>query len=166
MVDNKDVRWLDANETQTWLDLWSTVAWLPARLDAQLREDAGVSLAEYHVLSQISMAPDRRMRLSELAEVTNTTLSHLSRVVSRMERAGWVERAPDPNDGRSTLGVITDSGLEKVAAMAPGHVAAVRHYVFDNLTATQALALGDATSRIVAAVAPTRVARATQDARE
>lgn len=160
MVENEDVRWLDSQETQAWLDLWSMVAWLPSRLDAQLRESAGLSLAEYHVLSQISMAPDRSVRLSELAEVTNTTLSHLSRVVSRMEKAGWVERMPDPNDGRSTLGVLTDAGLAKVIETAPGHVDAVRHFVFDNLSREQVVALGEAASQIVDAVAPTRIARA------
>lgn len=160
MVENEDVRWLDSQETSAWLQLWSMVAWLPTRLDAQLREDAGLSLAEYHVLSQISMAPEQRMRLSELAEVTNTTISHLSRVVSRMEKADWVRREPDPTDGRATLGVLTEAGTEKVAATAPGHVAAVRRYVFDNLTPEQVLALGDVAGEIVAAVAPTRIARA------
>lgn len=160
MVENEDVRWLDSDEVETWLQLWSMVAWLPTRLDSQLREQAGLSLAEYHVLSQISMAPERRMRLSELSEVTNTTISHLSRVVSRMEKAGWVERMPDPTDGRATLGVLTDAGWDKVVTTAPGHVAAVRKYVFDNLTQEQRVALGDATGQIVAAVAPTRIARA------
>lgn len=160
MMENEDVRWLDSDEVETWLQLWSMVAWLPTRLDSQLREHAGLSLAEYHVLSQISMAPERRMRLSELSEVTNTTISHLSRVVSRMEKAGWVERMPDPTDGRATLGVLTDAGWGKVVTTAPGHVAAVRKYVFDNLTQEQRVALGDAAGQIVAAVAPTRIARA------
>ncbi|KAB1645310.1 MarR family transcriptional regulator [Gulosibacter chungangensis] len=158
-MENEDVRWLDSNEVDTWLQLWSMVAWLPTRLDAQLREDAGLSLAEYHVLSQISMAPERRIRLSELAEVANITISHLSRVVSRMENAGWVRREPDPTDGRATLGVLTEAGWEKVVATAPGHVATVRRYVFDNLTPEQVRALGDAATEIVAAVAPTRIAR-------
>ncbi len=160
MVENEDVRWLDSQETQTWLDLWSMVAWLPSRLDAQLRDSAGLSLAEYHVLSQISMAPDHSVRLSELAEVTNTTLSHLSRIVSRMEKAGWVERMPDPNDGRSTLGVLTAAGLAKVVETAPGHVGAVRHFVFENLSREQMVALGEAAAQVVDAVAPTRIARA------
>lgn len=151
--------WLDDAETETWLQVWSMMTWLPARLDAQLKADADLSLAEYNVLSQLSMAPGRRMRLSDLSDVTNTTLSHLSRVASRMERQGWLERQPDPTDGRTTFAQLTAPGLAVVESAAAGHVATVRRYVFDPLTTEQSADLGRAAARIVEAVAPTRVAR-------
>jgi DNA-binding MarR family transcriptional regulator len=147
-------RWLDPEEAQTWLAVWSMMVWLPVRLDAQLRRDFGLTHPEYHALSQISMAPDRTVRLSELATVTNMTLSHLSRVVSRLEKAGWVQRTPDPDDGRYTRASLTDAGWNAVQAAAPGHVEAVRRYVFDALTPEQSRALGVAASRIVEAVNP------------
>ena len=160
MVTNDEVRWLEPKETEAWLAVWSMMVWLPARLDAQLRQDSGLSHPEYHALSQMSMAPDRTLRLSELAVVSNMTLSHLSRVVSRLEAAGWVRRTPDPADGRYTLAVLTDAGWEKLAAAAPGHVDAVRRYVFDTLTAEQARALGEAAARVVEAVGPPGFVRA------
>jgi len=153
-------RWLDARETEAWLALWSMMTWLPTRLDAQLRQDSGLTHPEYHALSQISLAPDHTVRLSELATVSNMTLSHLSRVVSRLEKAGWVRRIPDPDDGRYTRAVLTDSGWAKVRQSAPGHVEAVRRYVFDALTADQAMALGGAAAAVVAAVNPPGIARA------
>lgn len=149
-----DTRWLNDDETQVWLDVWALMTWLPTRLEAQLRSDADLSLPEYHVLSQLSMAPERTMRLSQLGAITNMTLSHLSRVFSRMEKPGWVTRRPDPDDGRYTLGTLTDGGWDKVVASAPGHVEAVRRLVFDSLSADEVAALGTAAARMVEAVNP------------
>ncbi|WP_127127839.1 MarR family winged helix-turn-helix transcriptional regulator [Georgenia sp. SYP-B2076] len=159
MATTREARWLDPDEDRTWRSVWTLMTWLPVRLDVQLRADAGMSLAEYNALSQMSEAPDRTLRLSDLAAATNMTLSHLSRVISRMETSGWVTRSPDPADGRYTLGHLTDTGWEKVVAVAPGHVEAVRRYVFDTLGAEQAAALGDAAAHIAAAVAPPRPQR-------
>lgn len=154
-----DARWLSREESATWLSVWTMTVWLPARLDAQLRKDSGLSLVEYHSLSQIDMSPDRTLRLSELAAVTNMTLSHLSRVVSRLEDADLLRRAPDPADGRYTLAILTDAGHDRVVAAAPGHVEAVRKYVFDGLSDEQKAALGDAMGPIVEALVPSRIAR-------
>ncbi|HLR43832.1 MAG TPA: MarR family transcriptional regulator [Brevibacterium sp.] len=160
MEKREETRWLSPDESATWLSVWTMTVWLPSRLDAQLRRDAGLSLSEYHSLSQISMAPERTLRMSELAAVTNMTLSHLSRVVSRMEKAGLVRRSPDAVDGRYTLAVLTDSGYDRVVAAAPGHVEAVRSYVFDSLNEDQKEALGDAVGPIVEALVPSRIGRA------
>lgn len=154
MHADEEARWLDPGETETWLAVWSMMVWLPVRLESRLREDSGMSPPEYHALSQISMAPGRRMRLSDLASVSNMTLTHLSRVISRLEAAEWVARETDPEDGRYTLGVLTDAGWERVREVAPTHVEAVRRYVFDNLTREQSEALGEACSLVVEAVGP------------
>lgn len=152
-------RWLSDQEMNTWLALWSVMDWLPSRLDGQLREDSGLSLNEYNALSQISMAPDRTVRLSELARVANMTLSHLSRVITRLEKSGWVHRTPDPDDGRYTLARLTEEGFAKVAASASGHVSTVRRYVFDRLSPEQSATLGEAMGRVVDELDPPRLAR-------
>lgn len=152
MTSHNAPRWLHPTEMDAWLSLWSVLEWLPVRLDAQLRQDSGLSLAEYNALSQISLAPDARLRMSELAQVANMKLPHLSRVITRLEKAGWVYRAPDPTDGRYTLAHLTEPGSQKVADAAPGHVEAVRRYVFDHLSDEQAAALGESTALIVEAV--------------
>ena len=154
MTDTPEPRWLTEEQDFTWRAVWSLMTWLPVKLDAQLREDTGLSLYEYYALSQISEAPDRQIRLSELASITNMTLSHLSRVISRMMKSGWVERIPDPVDGRYTLGRLTEEGWQKVVEMAPGHVEAVQQAIFDQLTAEQSRALGEAAARIAEAVSP------------
>ncbi|MEV5975103.1 MarR family transcriptional regulator [Streptomyces sp. NPDC051921] len=77
------------------------------------------------------------MRMSELAVLTNGSLSRLSHVVKRLEKQGWVRRTPDPDNGRYTLAVLTETGWEKVVATAPGHVEEVRRLVFDPLAQAQ-----------------------------
>lgn len=152
-------RWLNADEDESWRSLWALMTWLPVRLDAQLRTEAELSLSEYHALSQISEAPDRTMRLSALAARANMTLSHLSRVITRLADAGWIIRSPDPDDGRYTRAHLTDAGWEKLRAAAPSHVEAVRQAVFDNLSADEARTLGRAAARVADAVAPGAVQR-------
>lgn len=148
MATDDSVHWLSPTEAETWRALWTVMVWLPARLDHQLQQESTLSSAEYYALSQLSMAPERTARLSELALVANMTLSHLSRVVSRLEKEELLRRLPDPTDGRYTLATLTESGWNKVVDAAPGHVEAVRRYVFDNLTPEQVQNLGEATARI------------------
>lgn len=149
-----DPRWLTADEQRAWIALAGTLIWLPAALDAQLQRDAGISHAEYQVLSWLSMSEGRTRRMSELAESSNVTLSHLSRIVARLEGRGWVRRTPDPDDGRYTLAVLTEEGWEKVEATAPGHVEAVRTCVFDQLTAAQVRQLEQIGSRLLGHLHP------------
>ncbi|GAA2653853.1 MarR family winged helix-turn-helix transcriptional regulator [Paractinoplanes durhamensis] len=147
-------RWLDDAEQETWMALAGLLMRLPGALDAQLQRDAGLTHFEYLVISGLSMVPGRTMRMSELAAVAEGSLPRLSQVVSRLEKRGWVRRSPDPDDGRYTLAILTDEGWDKVVATAPGHVAAVRHFVFDPLTKGQQRQLGEIGRRIMRAVAP------------
>src|SRR5262245_10516314 len=132
-----EARWLSDEESQTWLALASVLIRLPSALDAQLQRDAGLTLFEYQVLAGLSMSGGHTLRMSDLAAFAQGSLSRLSQVVGRLEKRGWVRRAPDPADGRYTLAILTDSGLDKVTATAPGHVEAVRGLVFDPLTGAQ-----------------------------
>ena len=141
-------RWLDDTEQRAWRGLAAVVLKLPAELERQLQRDAGMSHFEYWVLALLSEAPDRSLRLSELASRANASLSRLSHVVTRLEDRGWVERAPCPEDARATLGVLTEQGWQQVVAAAPGHVEAVRCLVFDALDPDQVTALEEVCGRI------------------
>lgn len=140
--------WLSDQERDTWLEVATLVLQLPGVLDAQLHRDAGLRLFEYLVLSWLSMAPDRQVRMGELAQLARGSLSRLSNVVTRLEHRGLVRRSTDPTDGRYTLAVLTDAGWDAVVGAAPGHVRAVRRYVLDPLTPEQTCALLDAASPI------------------
>jgi DNA-binding MarR family transcriptional regulator len=147
-------RWLDPDERSAWLALAGVMIKLPAALDAQLQRDAGLSFFEYMVLAMLSERPQRMMRMSELAAVTNASLSRLSHVASRLEKQAFLRREPCPGDGRAINAVLTNNGMAKVVAAAPGHAAAVRRFVFDAMTGTQRAQLLNIGTRILAKVDP------------
>jgi len=155
MVDDEP-RWLTRDETRAWIALSALTTHLPHVLDAQLQRDAGISLADYQVLAWLSMSPDRTRRMRDLAVRADVSLSHLSRIVARLESRGWARREPDPTDGRTTLATLTDAGWEKVVATAPGHVAEVRRRVFDRLTDAQVRHLTDVAEHVTDACGATR----------
>lgn len=142
-------RWLDDDEQQVWRRLIGVVLTLPAALEQQLQRDAGISHFEYWVMALLSEAPERRMKLSQLAAMANASLSRLSHVMTRLQRRGWVSRAPCPEDARATYGVLTDAGWDKVVATAPGHVERVRSIVFDGLDRATAAELARACDAIL-----------------
>jgi len=145
---NDQPPWLSDQEQDTWLAVSTLVLQLPGLLDTQLQQDADLGLFDYLVLSWLSMAPDRRTRMGELAQLARGSTSRLSNVVKRLEQRGFVERTPDPTNGRYTIARLTDTGWNKVVRAAPGHVRAVRHYVLDPLTPNQVSALHDIGGRI------------------
>ena len=145
-------RWLDAEQQRHWRALAALLIRLPAALDADLQEQAGISHFEYLVLSSLSEAPERTLRMSALAAYTNASLSRLSHVVRRLEQRGWVRRSPSPEDRRATNATLTDPGYAKVEATAPGHVRTVRELVIDALDPEQLRDLGTIAARVLARV--------------
>lgn len=158
--DQDAPRWLDADEKEAWTGLISLALLMPGRLEAPVHQVSGLTLFEYMTLSQISEAPGRVIRMSELAYLTNGSLSRLSNVVKRLEQRGWVSRSPDPADGRYTLAALTESGHELVVSTAPVHVRAVRELVLDPLDKADRQALAR-----IAAKLRTRPSDYGQDAR-
>ena len=152
MAKSDEVPWLDGDEQEVWLSLVAVLIRLPAALDAQLRRDAGVSHFEYQILAALSMTATRTLPMSDMADFTVSSLSRLSHACRRLETQGWVNRAPDPDDGRVTLVTLTAAGYAKVVDAAPGHVRTVRSLVFDPLTKQQVKQLGQALARVQARI--------------
>jgi DNA-binding MarR family transcriptional regulator len=146
------VKWLTAEELDAWLSVVRLMTWLPWSIDQQLQRDANLAMVEYQVLAMLSESPRRTMRMSSLADVTNASLSRLSRVVKRLEDRGLVRREPDPSDGRFTLAILTDNGLQTIVDAAPAHVAHVRSLVVDALSAEQLRRLGRDAERIMSRI--------------
>ena len=152
--EGDDPRWLSDEEQRAWRGLVGVMVRLPHALDTQLQHDHGLSHFEYGVLSALSEAPERTLRMSELAALAEGSLSRLSQVVARLEKRDWVRRTPDPVDGRYTLAILTDAGREKVVAAAPSHAAEVRRLVIDALTQRQVGQLTEISRRIMRATDP------------
>jgi DNA-binding MarR family transcriptional regulator len=140
--------WLDEEQQRAWHGVVKLYMKLPAALDSQLQRTAGITLFEYEVLVLLSESDRRTLQMSELAAGTNSSLSRLSHVVSRMEKRGWVTRQICADDGRAAQAVLTESGLAKVVEAAPDHVRTVRQLVVDAITPAQLRQLGSAGAKI------------------
>ena len=147
-----DVPWLTLEQQLHWRALFETMATLPMAIDAQLKRDAGVNMYEYRVLATLSQSPGHVIGLTELAEEARGSLSRLSHALTRLERAGWVERCPSAAGGRRMEARLTEAGLAKIEEIAPGHVREVRRLLIDVLTPEQLTALGEAARAINTAV--------------
>src|SRR3954469_621924 len=142
-------RWLTAAEAQTWRNFASVLLRLPWAFECQLQRDAELSFIEYHALATLSETPDHTRRMSELATLTNASLSRLSHMIKRLETRGFVRREPDPTDGRYTNAILTPDGHDHLTSAAPAHVATVRQLVIDAFTMTELRQLDDTAERIL-----------------
>ena len=131
-----DTRWLDDEEQRTWRAFLTAQRLLFDRLERQLQRDAGLPHAYYEILVRLSEAPDRTLRMSQLAESSLSSRSRLSHAVARLEAAGWVRRSACAEDRRGAFAELTAEGMAKLEEAAPGHVEAVRADLFDVLTPT------------------------------
>ncbi|GAB3940061.1 MarR family winged helix-turn-helix transcriptional regulator [Corynebacterium tapiri] len=131
---NDETRWLSDDQTSAWLTLWAVTEFLPTRLDEQLKRDHGVNLLDYFALAQISMADNRELSMTQLANLCAISPSRLSHVASRLEQRGWVTRRQWEEDRRTNIASLTPAGLEFLQSAAPSHVNRVRELVFDGLT--------------------------------
>ncbi|MEU5671869.1 MarR family winged helix-turn-helix transcriptional regulator [Micromonospora sp. NPDC050795] len=130
-------RWLDPDEQRTWRAYLTASRVLMDTLDRELQRDAGMPHAYYEILVQLSEAPGRQLRMSQLAQAAGSSRSRLSHAVARLEAAGWVRREDCPTDRRGQIALLTDEGFATLAAAAPGHVEGVRRHLFDALSPAQ-----------------------------
>lgn len=128
------VQWLSESEQEMWRGYLDSTRLLLRALDRRLDLEAEISFADYEVLALLSEAPQRRLRMSDIAEAAVTTRSGVTRAVNRLADMGWLRRIPCPEDKRGSFAELTESGLTKVQSTAPVHVAALRRNVFDLLS--------------------------------
>jgi DNA-binding MarR family transcriptional regulator len=142
-------RWLDRAQLDAWVNLSQLLMLLPAAMDRQLREDAGVPHAYYQILAMLSDQPDQSMRMTDLARLVGTTPSRLSHAVASLEQRDWVQRSACATDKRGQIARLTDAGVAVLQATAPGHVAEVRRLVFDHLSPDDVDRLREITAKIL-----------------
>jgi len=154
MSNEEEGSWLDDDEQRAWRGFLAMTALLPGALDQQLQAEAEMGHSSYIVLAMLSEAPGRSLRMSELAARANSSPSRLSHTVARLEQRGWVRRERSPDDGRGNVARLTDQGWDVVVDTAPGHVAAVRRYVFDALSSEQVCQLEQIASAVLSTLDP------------
>ena len=126
-------KWLTPSQMVAWRTYIIASRQLLAALDADLKEH-DLTLPDYEILALLSDAPDRQMRMSELAKIALLSRSRLSHRMKVMEKAGWLKREPCPVDKRGYFAVMTPKGWKAIVAAAPDHVESVRARFVDHLT--------------------------------
>ncbi|WP_167476652.1 MarR family winged helix-turn-helix transcriptional regulator [Nocardia arthritidis] len=121
-----------------WGLLLEVQAELQRRLDGNITKVTGLSGIWFEVLLRLARSPEQQLRPTELASMTSFSSGGTTKLVDRIERAGLVERRPDPSDRRATLIAITDAGLAALRKGLAVHVPDLHRYLVDNLTANQA----------------------------
>jgi DNA-binding MarR family transcriptional regulator len=144
-----DTRWLNDGEQEVWRAFISAVDSFVDHLERQVQRDSGMPYTYYEILVALSEAPQRTLRMSELAGARSSSRSRLSHAVARLEEVGWVRRLACPTDKRGALAQLTDEGFAALEKGAPGHVTAVREQLFDRLTPEQVASLGEISKAIL-----------------
>jgi DNA-binding MarR family transcriptional regulator len=150
MADS-ETRWLTAEEQRAWRAFLTATQTLFSTIEAQLQHESGIPHGYYEILVRLSEAPDRELRMSQLADASASSKSRLSHAVSRLEERGWVERLNCPTDRRGQIARLTDTGYAALEAAAPRHVEHVRRSMFDLLSAEQVAQLTEISEAIIAA---------------
>lgn len=145
----------DPDRLTVWRQFLETHSRVLSRLEQELRAEHDLDLTWYDVLVQLSEASDHRLRMLELADAVLLSKSGLSRLVDRMEEAGYVARETCPEDGRGTLACLTPEGRQALRRCAPLHLAGVYDHFTSHLTDAEVEALHSAFNKIREAMAET-----------
>ncbi|WP_328880699.1 MarR family winged helix-turn-helix transcriptional regulator [Streptomyces sp. NBC_00299] len=130
-------RWLTPEEQRAWRAYIASAALMEDALDRQLQQEAGMPHLYYSILATLSEAPERRLRMTDLAEGLKITRSRLTYAVTRLEKDGLVRREDCRWDKRGSIAALTEEGMRVLERAAPGHVETVRALLFDRLTPEQ-----------------------------
>jgi DNA-binding MarR family transcriptional regulator len=140
---------LSSAELATWRAFLRAHATVTRRLEAELVAEHELPLPSYDVLVQLSEAPERQLRMTELADRVLLSRSGLTRLADRLERDGLLRRQACPSDARGTLAVLTDAGLARLEAAWPTHRRGVAEHVTGRLTPEEVVELGRLLGKLV-----------------
>lgn len=138
----------DDAELGAWRAFIRAHARLLHRLDEEMQAAHGLSVAEYDALLQLVNAPDRRLRMSALADRVLLSRSGITRLVDRLVSDGMVERSACPTDARGSMASITALGVSRLRAASRTHLDGVRRYFLDVVSADEQAVLQRSLERV------------------
>ena len=142
----------ETSKTSAWALFLTAHAVLVERIEARLAEAGLPALSWYDVLWALERAEDRRLRMSDLADMTVLSRSNLTRLVDRLESAGLVARVRAEEDRRGAFAVMTAEGMAMRRKMWPLYSAAIKELFEDHIGSREATQMGDTLRRILDAV--------------
>jgi DNA-binding MarR family transcriptional regulator len=146
--DDAAVAWLDEAEKRAWMALLEVGSGLFDLLSRDLKAMSGLALEDYEILHLLSEAPQRRLRIGELADRMLASRTRLSQRIDRLTERGILRRERCPEDGRAINVILTDQGRDLLAEIAPRHLLTVRRRVFDHLTRRDVVAIGSSLEKL------------------
>src|SRR5262249_51720589 len=126
---------LEPDEWGSWGALMMLNRTVVQALDTELRNEHGLAVTEFDVLITLFNAPDRRLRMSVLAERVMLRPAGITHIVTRLERDNLVRREVDPSDGRKWFTVLTEDGDAALRAARRTHNDVLRTTLFASTTA-------------------------------
>ena len=140
---------LSPAELAAWRGFLRVHSALAKRLDAQLESEHDLPLSSYEVLITLQAAPDRRLRMAELADRVLLSRSGMTRLVDRLERDGLLARDTCTSDARGCFAVLTDAGDELLGRARHTHLGGVRDAFLQHLTAADLAQLAQLWERVL-----------------
>jgi DNA-binding MarR family transcriptional regulator len=136
------------DDVAVWRTFLRAHARLIRTLEAELGQAGQIPIASYDVLVQLTEAPDRRLRMTELADRVLLSRSGLTRLIDRLERDGLVRREPSADDARGMYAVMTDAGLDRLRAASRVHLPGVREHFVRRFSRLELDQLGQLLARL------------------
>ena len=145
---------LPETHLEAWRKYYTSFWRVFAAIESDL-ESAGLpSLSWYDALYELYMAPDRHLRMSELARSALLSRSGLTRLVDKLEKAGLIRRKACPTDGRVQHAELTDKGVEVLRKIWPVYRAGITKYFAAHVTEAEARQVTELFGRVRAALEP------------
>jgi DNA-binding MarR family transcriptional regulator len=139
---------LSTTEEELWRVVMRIVKVVPRHLDSDLIRNAGLTASDYTTIMHLSEAPNRELRMSDLATATDLSASRMTRLVDDLQSRGLVTKTASSSDARGNVARLTPRGIEKLKSAWPVHLASVRRRFFDYLDPSNAEVVARALSEV------------------
>src|SRR6202050_3197045 len=139
---------LSATEEELWRAVMRIVKVIPRHLDSDLIRGAGLTASEYTTIMHLSEAPNRELRMADLAGATDLSASRMTRLVDDLQSRGLVTKTASSSDARGHVAKLTTRGMAKVKSAWPAHLASVRRCFLDHIDAAAVEAVATALTEV------------------
>lgn len=138
----------------TWRSFLIAYARIQRLLDEELRAEHDLSLAEYDVLLQLAEAPDRHLRMHQIADQVVLSRSGVTRLIDRLVADGAVERTHCASDARGAEAVLTAAGLDRLREASRTHLRGISEHFLEVIPPDELESVGRAMDAVLAAFGP------------
>jgi DNA-binding MarR family transcriptional regulator len=139
---------LSSSEEALWRAVMRIVKVIPRQLDSDLSRGAGLTASEYTTIMHLSEAPNRELRMADLANATDLSASRMTRLVDDLQSRGLVTKTASASDARGNVARLTPRGMAKLKSAWPVHLASVRRCFFDSMDAAAAAEVAKALTEV------------------